>query len=120
MGRVTENRHIVMTEVLSTVQDLYRKLSSERGGAEWSGALAPIHTCKVVCSHQGLRTVTTAMARAESLVASDFCEQHLRDLLRALDEVIGDLRPRVHGAPTIPSGVINRAALSTKAHSPGR
>lgn len=44
MGRVTENGYIVMTELLSTVQELYRKLSSSVGGTEWRVAHGKIHT----------------------------------------------------------------------------
>lgn len=113
MGRVTENGYIVMTELLSTVQELYRKLSSSVGGTEWRAAHGKIHTCRVVCSHHGWNGLTAAMNRAESLLGSDFNMQHRNDVLQVLDELIGELRPRVHGAPTIPSGPPNRrAALS--------
>lgn len=109
MGRVTENGYIVMTEVLSTVQDLYRKLSSARSGNEWARASHQLYKCRVVCGHQGWRGVTSAMDRAESLLSLDYCDQNLESLLVALDEVMIELRPRVHGAPTIPSGPPHRA-----------
>jgi hypothetical protein len=112
MGRATENGYIVMTELLSTVQDLYGKLSSPRVGAEWQGALGTVHTCRVVCGHQGWKGLTASMNRAESLLGLDFNAQHQDDVLRLLDEVIGELRPRVHGAPTIPSGPPKRSPLA--------
>lgn len=113
MGRVTENGYIVMTELLSTVQELYRKLGSSAGGTEWRVAHGKIHTCRVVCSHHGWTGLTAALNRAESLLGSDFTVEHRNNVLLVLDELIGELRPRVHGAPTIPSGPPHRpAALS--------
>lgn len=112
MGRATENGYIVMTELLSTVQEVYRRLSSARVGAEWQGAQGAVHTCRVVCGHQGWKSLTASMNRAESLLGQDFNEQHRSDVLLLLDEVIGELRPRVHGAPTIPSGPPKRSPLA--------
>lgn len=112
MGKVTENGYIVMTEVLTTVQDLHGKLSSGKGGTEWQAAISRIHTCKIVCGHQGLKAVSSAMDRAEAILGRAYCEQDLKAVLAALDDVIVELRPRVHGAPTIPSGDKGRPALS--------
>lgn len=111
MGKVTENGYIVMTEVLTTVQDLHRKLSTGKGGTEWHTAMGRIHTCKIVCGHQGLKAVSSAMDRAEAILGREYCEQDLKAVLAALDDVIVELRPRVHGAPTIPSGDSRRPAL---------
>jgi hypothetical protein len=111
MGKVTENGYIVMTEVLTTVQDLHRKLSTGKGGAEWHTAMGRIHTCKIVCGHSGLKAVSSAMDRAEAILGRQYCEQDLTAVLAALDDVIVELRPRVHGAPTIPSGNSGRPAL---------
>lgn|SRR5690606_7845040 len=107
MGKVTENGYIVMTEVLTTVQELHHKLSTGKGSADWHTAMSRIHTCKVVCGHQGLKTVSSAMDRAEAILGREYCEHDLKAVLAALDDVIVELRPRVHGAPTIPSGDVS-------------
>lgn len=108
MGKVTENGYIVMTEVLTTVQELHRKLSTGKGGADWSAAVGRLHTCKIVCGHQGLKVVSSAMDRAAAILGSAYGERELQSVLAALEEVIFELRPRVHGAPTIPSGDLGR------------
>ncbi len=112
MGRVTENGYIVMTELLSTVQELYRKLGSTKVATEWQKAQGTVHTCRVVCGHHGWKGLTASMNRVEALLGLECCERHQTDVLQVLDEVISELRPRVHGAPTIPSGPSKRPALT--------